>query len=1092
MAAPEPADSPSVPLRGNPFVGPLAFQREDAPRFFGRDDEAEELLALVISEKVVLFYAQSGAGKTSLISARLIPDLEREGFAVLPVARVGVEEVETPDVGNLYVFNALRYLSAREGGDVPRLAASSLPEFLALGADRPGRDAIPRVLIIDQFEEILTAYPERWQEREGFFRQLRQVLRDDPLLSLLLAMREDHIAGLDRYADLLPGSLHSRFRMERLRHPAALESVRRPVESRRPFAPGVAERLVDNLRQEHLADQEKRIAGEFVEPVQLQVVCYQLWEDLKSDPGDEITESHLTAFGNVDRALEGFYESAVVEVVARTPETEAKVRRWFGETLITPSRIRSQVNRGASKSGGLDNDAVDELVDAHLIRAERVRGGTWFELVHDRFIDPILASNHKWAARSRRRRLVAAVLAAVLLATVGLTWYLHRDRQARMARAEQDVQQALDVLTDHPPRSLWLALQAAKMARTVDRQLTPRTRDALRQALQESRARLVGNLPIGGEDHLLTLDGQGRRLSVLDPDGRVSVRDVESGRELLALLEGRSAVAAALSLDGTALAAALDGGTVQLWDVDSRQLHHDFLGEVEVIELALSPDGGRIAATTYQGTVEIWNVRSGNSIASLSDPDGLILVCTFAPEGDRLATASDTGMIAIWDLASGRRLHTFPGGDDNAVSFSPSGNNLASAGFDGVAVWDAGTGELPGLWLREESQIYSVAFSGGDRYAAFALIDGTTRIWDLEAIRSWVALPGDAELNLRPAFSQDGRRLAVSRPPGRTEVWELIIEMPGVLSGHLDRINALAVSRQGELLASGSDDHTARVWDLESGRLLETLRGHRKPVNGVAFSPQYRRLATAGDDHTARIWDLESGRLEQTLTGHANTVTGVAWSPEGTSIATASTDGTARLWDAGAGELQSTLRHPGEEVRTVAFSPDGRLLATAGGIAEEQGRARIWDPGSGVEIARIADHSDLINALAFSPDGELLATGSDDKMARIWELPAARLRQTLSGHVGLVTGVAFAPDGRRLATCDVTGTVILWDVESGDKVFTLPGPSPIYGLAFLPDGNRLVTGSRDARIRLELLKADDLIRLAEARTGVEPLVQVEN
>ena len=94
----------------------------------------------------MLFYAQSGAGKTSLISARLIPDLEQEGFKVLPVARVGVEEAETPDVDNIYVFNALRYLSAGEGDDIARLAVVSLPELLAEDAAPPGRVGRPSCL----------------------------------------------------------------------------------------------------------------------------------------------------------------------------------------------------------------------------------------------------------------------------------------------------------------------------------------------------------------------------------------------------------------------------------------------------------------------------------------------------------------------------------------------------------------------------------------------------------------------------------------------------------------------------------------------------------------------------------------------------------------------------------------------------------------------------------------------------------------------------------------------------------------------------------------------------------------------------------
>lgn len=1093
MAAPEPV---------NPFVGPLAFGRRDASRFFGRGEEAEELLALVISEKVVLFYAQSGAGKTSLINARLVPDLEQEGFEVLPVVRVGAEEVEAPQVDNIYVFNALRYLNAGEDVDSLRLAVGNLPEFLAAEVGPSNQEATPRVLIIDQFEEILTAYPERWQEREGLFNQLRQALRDDSMLSLLLVMREDHIAGLDRYADLLPGGLHCRFRMERLRHEAALKAVRRPVESRRPFAPGVAEQLVDNLRQEHLAEQATKIAGEFVEPVQLQVVCYQLWEGLNGDSGGEITEAHLKAFGNVDRALEDFYESAVAGVAARTRESEAKIRRWFDATLITPSHIRSQVHRGASESGGLSNDAVDELVDAHLIRAERVRGGTWFELVHDRFIDPILASNRKWLGRSKRRRLAIAAVAAALLAVLGVTWKHHRDREVHRENANKQSRLALDTLRGHPPKSLSLALEAAKIARRVDRRLTPTVRDALRQALQASRARLVRRLEVGEVDQLF-LDVSGSRLGALDPDGRLSVRDVDSGLELLTVGGGDAPIrVAALSGDGARVATFAGDEVFRLWGVDAQNELSSFAVDIEPLDLLFNADGRYLAATDWDGAVSLWETESGQKVFSFTDPEEAVIDTVFRPGGERFATAGDAGSVQVWTLDRDEPRLTLSAGEDPIVAFSPDGRSLVSVNAAGGALlWSYAVDGPPVRYPEPEQGWQGIAdaptqvISLDPEGLTVTLVSayGEARSWDLVSNAAATVLPGDEERLAVATFSRDGRRLAIAREQAETEIWELMSDqVPRVFSGHEARVNAVAAGREGKLLASGSDDKTARIWDLESGRLLKDLNGHQASVNGVAFSPDHRRLATASDDHTARVWDLESGRLEQVLAGHANIVTDVAWSPGGGAIATASTDGTVRVWSAAGGELRSTLDHRGEEVRSVAFSPDGALLATAGGIGQEKGMARIWDVHSAVAITHLGDHSDLFRAVAFDPGGDLMATGGDDRTARIWKIRSAEVVFELPGHSGTVTAVAFAPDGARLATCDVNGTVVIWDVDSGKKDFTISGSSPIWDLALTPDGKHLVMGSGDARIRLEPLDAEDLIRLAEERTGVEPMIQVED
>jgi hypothetical protein len=174
----------------NPYIGPRSFTRKDRAFFFGREREARDLLSLVISERLVLFYAQSGAGKTSLINTSLIPRLEENNRVVLPVGRVssglpaGVDAAD-----NIFAFSLMLQLD--QGGTAPaELAHLQLSSFLRNLVSADGQtyryepladeaasqadsdDAPVCVLIIDQFEEILTAHPGRWQDRAAFFRQL--------------------------------------------------------------------------------------------------------------------------------------------------------------------------------------------------------------------------------------------------------------------------------------------------------------------------------------------------------------------------------------------------------------------------------------------------------------------------------------------------------------------------------------------------------------------------------------------------------------------------------------------------------------------------------------------------------------------------------------------------------------------------------------------------------------------------------------------------------------------------------------------------------------------------------------------------------
>ncbi len=410
----------------NPYVGPRTFSRQESDRFFGREIEARELMSLVISERLVLFYAQSGAGKSSLINTRLIPQLQTEGMSALPVGRVSGELPKgLGSVKNIYMFNLLLSMDESDG-DPSRFTQMSLRDFLtrltsldgvhyfyddhASDATEPSNpddefQPTPYVLLIDQFEEIVTAHPTRWQEREDFFRQLAEAMTHDPYLWVVLSLREDYVAGLDPYASLLPGHLRARFYMQRMSYEAALEAVKKPAgQYGRSFAPGVAENLVDNLRQIRVhsletPDKMETRPGQFVEPVQLQVVCYQLWDKLKNEPGQFITQQNLDELGDVNQALAQFYEQALADVISQAGVPETELRNWFQTQLITEAGTRGTVYRGRQRTNGIDNRAVDILVGKFLLRSEVRAGGTWYELVHDRFIEPIMQSNQGWQVR---------------------------------------------------------------------------------------------------------------------------------------------------------------------------------------------------------------------------------------------------------------------------------------------------------------------------------------------------------------------------------------------------------------------------------------------------------------------------------------------------------------------------------------------------------------------------------------------------------------------------------------------------------------------------------------------------------------------
>ena len=407
----------------NPFVGPRSFKRDlqDQRIFFGRDDETEEIVSLIFSHQLVLVYAQSGAGKTSIFNAQVIPTLEKNGFDVLPVARVGIgpaisanspsSNADTASITNAYLLNGLQSLIPNT--DRPLITDKSLSMFLknTLPPKRNDRDElIPQVIIFDQFEEIFSVYPhDRWREQQQeFFEQITEALINNPLFRIVFIIREDYLAQLDPFVQILPESLRPRFRLERLRREAAYEAIEGPLGmTDLRLDKTIVETIVDNLlkiRIETSMGKSSEIKGEFVEPIQLQVVCQRLWNKLKTSQIDQINQDYFGYLGDVDKALEDFYVEAISEASKTAGVEEDTIRKWFEENLITSSGTRGIIHKGLESTGGIPNTAVDILEKKYLIRKEERAGAQWYELTHDRLIKPVLDSNKQWKDEREKER----------------------------------------------------------------------------------------------------------------------------------------------------------------------------------------------------------------------------------------------------------------------------------------------------------------------------------------------------------------------------------------------------------------------------------------------------------------------------------------------------------------------------------------------------------------------------------------------------------------------------------------------------------------------------------------------------------------
>ncbi|HLJ33766.1 MAG TPA: Hsp70 family protein [Ktedonobacteraceae bacterium] len=289
------------------------------------------------------------------------------------------------------------------------------------------------------------------------------------------------------------------------------------------------------------------------------------------------------------------------------------------------------------------------------------------------------------------------------------------------------------------------------------------------------------------------------------------------------------------------------------------------------------------------------------------------------------------------------------------------------------------------------------------------------------------------------------------------------------LIGHGSRVRTVAFSPIAHAIASGSDDRTIRLWDLNRGSeiaLIQNAGGELQGVSSVAFSPDGWLLLSGGGDKQARLWNLKNWQLFHTFAGHKGPYGGindVAFSHDQRLVATASNDATIKVWHSGHGALLYTFTGHVYAVSCVAFSPIGQLLVS-GSMDRNIG---LWNVQTGQSMGSLFGHQQTVTSISFSSDGWNLASGSEDRTIMLWDLRAKTLLRTLVGHNAPVLSVAINPDGQLLASGSLDGTVKIWNFRTGKLLQTLTGHvQAVHSVAFSRHGNSLATAGEDRTIRI--------------------------
>lgn len=896
-------------LENCPYVGPVPFKREDGERFFGRDSEVADLLSLVASYPATLLYAQSGAGKTSLLAAKFIPLFEARGAKIFGPLRVsGV----LPEVKKSAIENPYRAHLLISAGIEPKNALKmTLADFLASRPARPDETNVPplRVLVIDQFEELFTTNSEQWPARHALFHELGQCLANDKRLRVLIAMREEWVASIEQYSHELPDALRRRFRLERLRSEAALEAVRNPLEPcQMTFQEGAAEQLVDRLlgAPASRARQGRGPLLEFVEPLHLQIVCRRMWKFLP-DGTKTITKKELKGSGNVEEALLAYYDDCVKAIVDTERIGEGRLRNELERSFIAPDGTRAPLRASSVEKGtaSLPAEVVTRLVKLYLVRTETRGNSVWYELSHDRFVEPVLRSNEtfrrgqdqsslpgkldkqaqEWSRRGKPANDRELLLesrelrsAREFVARADVQEYRGADTIAEFVRASE----ILRARDRDLGRTRWLtALLVVVLvtgAITVYSMLSARKANELALAKAETevaRAMLNEGRPLDGM--AWAVKATSNRAGARSGEAKQVLLDAvkASAQSIWIPRRGDTVDATRFSPDNSCLLTST-AHEICLWDATTGRprLCRPNPDSSAPFGSGISfSEGGRWLIAGHPGEPNserehpfvVYDTKSGQENKPLTKLLSRAAEWTFSADDRRLAVMSGEELVrpgtrpynlAVYETHTMVEVSKIDVEPLNHIQMTPDGKLIAVENKDlSLSVYEAASLRVSSNFERR-SRFGPAVLSVSPQYAALTMyFSDAVDVYDLSKRFLYTTSTGDgAQSRFLPGgqlalLSREMLRV-VNAADGRV-LWRMPIPQPGTVTH-----GAVVTTEE-----SGADTIVRIYEPLREEPITKTLLNTK--IDGVTLSPDHKRIATRSGS-VARIWPVKQADRDYT------------------------------------------------------------------------------------------------------------------------------------------------------------------------------------------------------------------------------------
>ena len=796
-----------------PFRGLDAFTEDHAEFFFGREHIIDRLVSRLKQDvRFLAVLGPSGSGKSSLVQAGLIPRL-RQG-AIPDSDRWGLIVTRPAD-------DPFKQLAAKGFEVGLQNLAGSVRAWLA---QHPGRTRL--VLVLDQFEELLTACPEAL--RQEFVSQLTSLLAAPLPITIVLVMRDDFYDQFVRQETLVEWLERSQGPVnvpQTLRRAEVIAIVQKPAEAvGLRFEDGLIEIIVKDAMEATASTSDEGVVTRSSNLPLLEFALTQLWERRENGM---LIRNVYAAIGGVTGGLTQWADDVFFGL--ENKEKQRKARRIFTDLVhigdeeqsLPDSRRRMPLDLLCRDEREVEevHQVVQQLASARLLV-------TSYDI-------------------QNKQEMVEIIHDALLLKWGMLKDWLQEDRSFLIWHQELEtrVRAWVETNPEHPTGRDEYKLFGGPDLNVALKWLVDRSGDLSqveRDFVQASRER---------------------------QEQEEQLRKVYEHR---AVITRRRVV---VGLAGLGLTAAGSGSAYVVWK--SLQPKYTilpikiYLGHSAPVWCAAwSHDGARIASAGADTTVQVWLANTGLQIFTYTGHQnhGGVPSVTWSPDGYRIASASEDKTVQVWPSDSAgidlgqNKLITYRKHTDwvIAVAWSPNGKYIASGSHDkSVQVWNPDSGDLITKYSGHSDSVKAVAWSPNSTYIASGSGDNTVQVWDALKGQRINTYKGHNNHVLSVAWSPDGKRIASAGWDHTVQVWEATNRSPlFIYQGHNDVVVAVAWSSDGKYIASAGYDKTVQVWNAQDGSPIVTYRNHTAKLQSVAWSSRGTFIASAGDDNTVQVWQL--------------------------------------------------------------------------------------------------------------------------------------------------------------------------------------------------------------------------------------------